>query len=56
MKQDSFEIICDSKLVIQFCHSTFRGERQEKALVGKVKGTMESLGILLDLLANLLAE
>lgn len=47
-KQDSFEMICDSKPLAQFCHLTSRIQKKSTELVDKNEQTNEFLGLMLN--------
>lgn len=47
-KQDSFEMICDSKPLAQFCHLTSKIQKKSTELVDKNQQTNEFLGLMLN--------
>lgn len=47
-KQDSFEMICDSKPLAQFCHLTSRIQKKSTEIVDKNEQTNEFLGLMLN--------
>ena len=51
-KQDSFEMICDSKPLAQFCHLTSRIEKKSTELVDKNEQINEFLGLMFNVMAT----
>lgn len=51
-KQDSFEMICDSKPLAQFCHLTSRIQKKSAELVDRAEQTDEFLNLMLDVMTT----
>lgn len=49
-KQDSFEMICDSKPLAQLCHLTSRIKKKSTELIDKNQQTNEFLGLMLSII------